>query len=89
MFFFIDLFVDFWRIWGLIFGAKIVNLGSLGGPWHPDGPEPEKEAKKINGVNPFGRPFWHHYSMIFLSIFRYVFWMTFGTILEQFWEPKA
>ena len=36
----------FWELRGFIFGAKIVNFGILGGPWHPDGPEPEKEAKK-------------------------------------------
>ena len=28
------------------------------------------------------------FSMIFWSFFRYVFWITFGAILELFWEPK-
>ena len=36
----------FWELWGSIFGAKIVNFGSLGGPWHPEKTDPKKDPKK-------------------------------------------
>ena len=86
---------SFWKLWWLILGAKIVHLGSLGGPWHLEKPNPAKVQKKsskrrppVIGVPPVWRPFWVHFSMIFRLIFLYVFWITFGAILDQFWEPK-
>ena len=36
----------FWELWGSIFGAKIVNFGSLGDPWHPEKTRLEKRLQK-------------------------------------------
>ena len=36
----------FWELWGIILEAKIVNFGSLGGPWHLEKTRTEKDFKK-------------------------------------------
>ena len=55
----------FWELWGSILGAKIVNFGSLGGPWHPEKPRPEKEPKKeVSG---------HRHSLILEEHFGFIF----------------
>ena len=78
----------FWELWGSILGAKIVNFGSLGGPWHPEKTRPEKETKK--GGSGYGHSpiletilasFFVDFSAYFLVRFFDDFWSHFGAIL--------
>ena len=49
------------ELWGSILEIKIVNFGSLEGPWDADRTEAEKGAKKIKKIIYFGG----HFSIIF------------------------
>ena len=62
----------FWELWGSIFGAKIVNFGSLGGPWHPEKTRPEKRPQKQRKTSKFSfnlEAIWASFFLDFLSYF--------------------
>ena len=73
-----------WEPKSLILGPWGVLGGTLGHHSRPNQKKNPKRSLRIPWLGAIWEPFWHHVSMIFLSIFRYVFWITFGAILEIF-----
>ena len=53
------------ELWGSILGAKIVHLGSLGGPWRLEKTSPEKELKQELQRSEFSLDFGGHFGSIF------------------------
>ena len=88
-----------WGVLVTILGALGAHFGSQnrsfwvpGGPLAPRKNQSRKRVQKMLIFIICSRSFWSqiwvHFSMIFGSIFRCVFWIIFRPILDQFWEPK-
>ena len=77
-------------------GAKIINFGSLGGPWHPEKANPEKLLKKeapgyrsTSILETILAPFFNAFLVDFSVRFLDHFWSHFGAILGDEMEPKS
>ncbi len=86
----------FWKLWGSILGPKIVNFGSLGGPWHPERTRPEKRAPKARFnymqsliLETILASCFDVFSMLFLVRFLDNCWSDFGAILGDNSELKS
>ena len=86
----------FWELWGSILGAKIVNFGSLGGPWHLEKTRTEKELKKeppryrtTSILETILASFFDDFSIYFSVRFLDDFWKDFGAILGAKMELKS
>ena len=77
---------------GLHLASQGLPLGTVGSLWAAGCPQEGFSKRKAGSLDPPWAPILESFlvkiSMKFLLIFVYVFWITFGAILEQFWEPE-
>ena len=64
----------------------------MGPLWGADCPQEWSNEQNADSLDPpcapILKPFLVNLCMKFLSIFVYAFWIIFGAILDQFWEPE-
>ena len=94
-----SLWAQFWlhfgsilELLGLHLASQGLPLGTVGSLWAAGCPQEGSNERKAGSLDPpwapILKPCLVNFSMKFLLIFVYVFWITFGAILDQFWEPE-